>query len=110
MNISIKGYPMKQCEYKQCLSINACDMCSCVYHTVADMCSCVYHTVADMCSCVYHTVADMCSCVYHTLTALYGSVELPDNGCISGLTESKQLFWIPGVYINPAHFTPDLFS
>ncbi len=26
LNISIEGYPMKQSEYKQCLSINACDM------------------------------------------------------------------------------------
>ena len=76
MNISIEGYPMKQCEYKQGLSINA---------------------------------YDMCSCIHHNLAALYGTVELPDNGCISGLTGSKQLFWIPDVYINPSHFTPDLF-
>ena len=76
LNISIKWYPVKQFEYKQCLSINACDMCSCIHHSLA---------------------------------ASYGWVELPDNRCISGLTGSKQLFWIPGVYINPRHFTPDLF-
>ncbi len=52
---------------------------------------------------------DMCSCVYHTGAALYGSEELPDNGCISSLTGSKQPLWFPGFYINPTHFTPDLF-